>query len=265
MSRINQVLLAGLLSSALLPNVYAEEAAAPAAPASPHTLTANIGLYGQYVFRGITYTRERPALQGGFDYSHSSGIYLGVWGSNVDKDALAGNTMEIDLYGGYLHSFNDDWSMNVGFLEFYYPDTNKTAVGNQNVNTLELNAAVTYKWLTLKESVSVTDFFGINSASGASGDSQGTNYTELNFNYKLPVQDINLALHVGYQNVRNLNDASYTDFLIGFNKDFSVASSTGWNAGVNFTTTDANDSVYVDAKGRTTGDDQVILFLKRTF
>ena len=57
--------------------------AAPAAPASDHTFTGNVGLFSQYIFRGLTQTDRQPAIQGGFDYSHSSGFYLGTWASNI--------------------------------------------------------------------------------------------------------------------------------------------------------------------------------------
>ena len=53
------------------------------APAGPHTLTGNVGLFSSYRFRGIDQTAGKPALQGGFDYSHASGIYVGNWNSNV--------------------------------------------------------------------------------------------------------------------------------------------------------------------------------------
>ncbi|HEY9268908.1 MAG TPA: TorF family putative porin, partial [Methylotenera sp.] len=87
-----------------MPAAYAEDAAAApaAAPASPHTLSTNIGFFTDYTFRGISYTRERGAVQGGIDYSHSSGLYLGVWGTNVHNAALYGNTVEVDVYGGYI-------------------------------------------------------------------------------------------------------------------------------------------------------------------
>ncbi len=237
-----------------------------AAPASPHTLSANIGLFGQYVFRGITYTNERPALQGGFDYSHSSGLFLGVWGSNVDKNALYGNTLEIDLYGGYVHQFTPDLGVNVGFLQFYYPDNEK--LNGESANTTELNAAVNWKWFQLKYSYAVSDFFGLNNKSlgDGHGDSKGSDYVELNFNYTLPY-DINLALHAGHQTVEGRDIADYTDYLVGVNKNFSIAGSTGWNAGVNFTSTNASHRWYVDssASARFTGDDHVVLFVKRTF
>lgn len=53
--------------------------------------------------------------------------------------------------------------------------------------------------------------------------------------------------------------------MLGFNKDFSIAGSAGWNAGVNYTTTNAGDSWYEDAKDWETGNDCLIGYIKRTF
>ncbi|MBA3695911.1 MAG: hypothetical protein H0W85_03905 [Methylotenera sp.] len=267
------VLLAGLLVSAIglspKANAADEAVAAPvvatAEPASPHSFTTNIGFFSDYTFRGISYTKERGAVQGGFDYAHSNGLYAGVWASNVHKDALYGNTVELDLYGGYLHQFTPDVNVNVGFLQFFYPDNDKPGGVGDSPNTTELNAAVTYKFLTLKHSYAISNFFGINNAAGGNGNSRGSGYTELNVNYKLPVADLNLALHVGHQTVHNYSIANYTDWLVGVNKDFSIAGSKGWNAGLNYTTTNADDSWYVDASGWKTGDDRVIGYIKRTF
>lgn len=258
------------LGLAIATLVLAEEAVSAAAEEeSPHSLTANIGFFGQYVFRGITYTRERPAIQGGFDYAHVSGAYLGVWATNVDKDALYGNTAEIDVYGGFANTFGDTGiGYDVGFLQFYYPDNDK--LSGESANTLELNGAVSYEWFTLKYSRAVTDFFGykgLDKGPGADGkgSSRGSDYLELNFNYTLPWWDVNLVLHAGHQRVKHRSDFNYTDYLIGVNKDFSVGKSTGWNAGVNYTMTTADDNIYVDAGGKHNAKDHVIFFLKRTF
>jgi len=272
------VLLASILVSAfgIMSTAHAADEATPAAapavaaaePASPNSFSSNIGFFSDYTFRGISYTKERGAVQGGFDYSHSSGLYAGVWASNVNHDALFGNTVELDLYGGYLHQFTPDVGINVGFLQFFYPDNNHAGTNGVggSPNTTELNAAVTYKWFTLKESYAVTNFFGLNNAAGGNGDSRGSSYTELNFNYKVPaLYDINLAAHVGHQTVHNYSSLNYTDWLVGVSKDFSIAGSTGWNAGLNYTTTNANDNLYVDASGFKTGDDRVIGYIKRTF
>src|SRR4051812_25230360 len=58
------------------------QTADPAQPASPHTFTGNVAVATDYRFRGISQTFKQPAIQGGFDYSHSSGFYVGNWNSN---------------------------------------------------------------------------------------------------------------------------------------------------------------------------------------
>jgi len=62
---IKKTVIAGALAAALTPGLVSAQQAP--APASPHTLTGNLGLYSQYVFRGLTQTDKDPALQGGGD------------------------------------------------------------------------------------------------------------------------------------------------------------------------------------------------------
>src|SRR3954469_18200259 len=67
-------------------------APATAAPEPDFTFTGNVGIYSQYVFRGVSQTNEKPALQGGFDLGHKSGLYVGTWLSNISwlSDASPG-------------------------------------------------------------------------------------------------------------------------------------------------------------------------------
>ncbi len=264
MNKTNSLLLAGVLSATLMAsvNVRAEEAAAPAAaPASPHTFTANVGIFNDYLFRGVSYGKERGAIQGGIDYSHASGFYAGVWGSSIEKDSLAGNTTEIDLYGGYVYPINADLSLNVGFLQFYYPN-HKTCQACSSQNTTELNAALTYKYFTLKHSYVVSDWFGLRG-------SDGSGYTEFNVAYPLPITQItglNIAAHVGHQRVETWSAGDYTDYLIGVNKDFAIAGSTGYNVGVNYSYNDGDTSAYLPmADGYKQVGSHTMFYLKRTF
>lgn len=83
---MNKTLLsAALAATCILPQL----ALAQSAPASPHTLTGNLGFVTDYRFRGISQTFEQPAIQGGIDYSHASGFYAGTWASNVYGGASA--------------------------------------------------------------------------------------------------------------------------------------------------------------------------------
>src|SRR3954467_4253717 len=93
---------------------------APAAPASPHTLTGNFGFFSQYIFRGLTQTDRKPALQGGFDFAHKSGFYAGTWASNIswlqDSNAYSrGGSLEWDFYGGWKPTIGD-FTFDIGTL-----------------------------------------------------------------------------------------------------------------------------------------------------
>lgn len=80
-------------------------------------LSATLGATTDYRFRGISQTGSDPALQGSIDWAHDNGLYLGVWGSNVDlPDAHA----EIDTYGGYTFSSNG-YNFDLGGIYYWYP------------------------------------------------------------------------------------------------------------------------------------------------
>ena len=43
------------------------------------TTSANVGLYSDYRFRGVSQTDEGIAIQGGFDADFGNGFYVGNW------------------------------------------------------------------------------------------------------------------------------------------------------------------------------------------
>ena len=47
------------------------------------SLSGNIGLTTDYVWRGMTQNAGDPSVSGGFDLEDDSGFYLGVWAANV--------------------------------------------------------------------------------------------------------------------------------------------------------------------------------------
>ncbi len=273
MNKTNSLLLAGVLSATLMTslNVRAEEAAAaaPAAePASPHTLTANVGFYSDYVFRGLGYAKN-GAIQGGMDYSHASGFFAGVWGSNVNDYQIGGlqdptvagaknNNLEIDLYAGYIRELAKDLTMNVGVLQFIYPHNAKNSSGKA-ADTTELNAALTYKFATVKANYQVSDSYGL-------PNSDGSYYLEAGIVYPVAqMPGLNLTARIGNMKyVSPYSPLDYTDWGIGVNKDFAIASSTGWNASLSYSSTDADSKLYT-IDGTNQGKDKVLFSLKRTF
>lgn len=167
---------------------------AQAAETSPHSFTANVGLYSQYVFRGLTQTDGNPAIQGGFDYTHANGFYAGVWGSNISwlTDAnyyKSGGSAEIDTYGGYRHSFGDI-GIDVGYLRYWYPGD--TAPGIAEADTDELYVGASWKWFTVKYSYSLGDTFGVR-------DAQGTYYLDISASVPVGETGLTLGAHYGMQ------------------------------------------------------------------
>src|SRR5262249_56877167 len=103
-------------------------AAAPATPPEPDwTLSANVGLFSQYVFRGISQTNEKPAVQGGFDVGHKSGFYVGTWASNIswlsDANPDVSAPIEWDFYGGSHLALPQEFVAPFGILYFCDPGT----------------------------------------------------------------------------------------------------------------------------------------------
>lgn len=218
---------------------------AVAAEESPHSITGNLSLVSDYAFRGISQTLEAPAIQGGFDYAHASGIYLGTWGSNVSENLYDSN-MELDLYGGYSHAFNDDFSINVGGLYYHYPNAQTF-----DPDTFEVYAGATWKWFNAKLSYATTDLFGV-------ADSEGSTYAELNFNYPLPM-DIGFTAHYGWTEVDGAGNSGldYEDWKIGLTKSLG-----GFNFGLAYTDTDLPAFA---PKGDDINDGRFILSVGKTF
>src|SRR3989449_7363339 len=107
-------------SASLSAPVIAQQAAATP---PPPPVTGNITLASEYRFRGIDQTYGNPAIQGGFDYAHASGLYAGNWNSNVSQGAgFPGGNIEMDFYGCYKRAFGD-LGLDVGFIYYYYPGT----------------------------------------------------------------------------------------------------------------------------------------------
>ncbi len=166
-----QTLIAAALVGALAPAVSSAEEAK-----SPYTLTGNIGLFSQYIFRGLTQTNREPAVQGGFDFSHESGFYLGNWNSNVswltDSKAYASNSIEMDFYGGWRTTFADDFTFDIGTLYYAYPgNINRDLLGGQccaSANTWEGYFSLGWKWITFKNSFSLmSNTFGVRDSAGS--------------------------------------------------------------------------------------------------
>ena len=102
-------------------------AGATIASAEDRTLDLSYTAAGtsDYVFRGVSLTREDPAFQASIDATYGI-AYVGVWGSNVDFGGA--ETAELDFYGGFKPVWKSplgDVHFDLGVIYYAFPNVNK--------------------------------------------------------------------------------------------------------------------------------------------
>jgi len=261
---MKKIILASAIASAFAAQgaAAADEAPAAAPAATPeHVVTYNLGVTSDYVFRGISQSRNRPAVSAGVDYSHTpSGFYVGTWASTIswvndsypagDLANRANTPMEVDFYGGFKGEAFGGLGFDVGAIHYHYPHHQLknvaapaagplagAAPGGLDANTTEVYGKVSYGPVYLKVNYAIGDAIFVSNKAGSI-------YYDLGAD--VPVMEgLVVNLHYGRWNFKNdpgFNDPAYpatiynySDWKIGLTKDFgsglsgSIAA-TGTNA-----------------------------------
>jgi uncharacterized protein (TIGR02001 family) len=156
-------------------------AAAPAwaddapAPAPDFTITGGANVSTQYRFRGISQSDNRPVFQGTFTITHKSGFYISTWGSSATGNSAVdiGGT-EIDVYGGYSHSFAG-FTLDGGVYGYLYPGSTHAfsnyevaglKIPSQNYFEVYADASKTFGPVTTKAGINWAPKQGIFKSSG---------------------------------------------------------------------------------------------------
>ncbi|WP_421866276.1 TorF family putative porin [Motiliproteus sp.] len=173
-----------------------------ASSASMAEISANISLTNDYRYRGISQSAENTAVQGGFDYAHDSGLFVGTWASNVDFGSGDNTNIEHDIYVGYWGEINEDLSYDVTFYRYIYS-------GSSGQNYNEISVGVDYMGARLAY-WNAWDYFG--------GDNT-LEYLEANYSLDLP-EEISLTLHAGYNFGDELkaDNSEYIDYSVSLSK-----------------------------------------------
>lgn len=240
--------------------------AAPAKAEPEFTIAGNAGLFSDYRFRGYSQTDYNPALQGGIDFAHKSGFYLGNWNSNVNSTLYNGASLEMDFYGGYKATFGE-FGLDVGTIYYYYPGTG--AYGPFEADNWEVYIGGSWGPLSAKYYYSFTDFFGLNSqALGLPGDidTKGSQYLDLTGTFDLG-SGWGVVGHVGWQKIKRgrdigLIDDSVLDYKVGVTYDIA---GSGWIGGLAVIgTSESNLFLESDLSGGA-GKTRVVVSVTKTF
>lgn len=217
-----------------------------------HSTSANVGLFSDYLFRGISFSDDKPAIQGGFDYAHSSGLYLGTWASNLsilnDDDETSETNIEIDIYGGFASEFGESGiGYDLGMVRYIYPGTNS----DQDIDYNEYYGGLSYSYFSAM--VFYTDDWG--------NTGEDEIYYKLGFDYDLPY-GLALSAHYGYTD-SDRNDGtdlsdSYSDYGIGLTKGFA---GLDWSVGYYGTDSDGEDFAATEDNA----DDRFVISVSSSF
>jgi uncharacterized protein (TIGR02001 family) len=200
--------------------------------------SASVALSSEYVWRGISQSDEDPAISGSFDVGHNSGLYAGVWSSNVDygDDASA----EVDLYAGFAGDFGDTGvGYDVGILRYIFP--------GEDYNFNEVYGSLSYSIFSI----------GVAHSSDALGSGEDSTYYSLDAGYDLPM-GFTIAAGYGYYDLDDLDlgESGYGNYYIGLSKSYA-----GFGFDITWTDTDSDAE---DFFGDDLSDDRFIFTISKS-
>jgi hypothetical protein len=255
-------------------------AAALAAPitatAEAPPVTGNMTITSDYRFRGISQTYLGPAIQGGVDYTHPTGLYLGNWNSSVTSLVFTGGSgIEMDLYLGYRKNFGDV-GIDVGTIYYWYP---RAKFAGEAFDNWEVYAGASWKWVSGKLFYALSDYFGLDDTQanggywalrntdpaiplGGRGNSRGTYYLDLTATVPL-TKELGVVAHYGMLKVEKYGELDYNDWKLGVTYDLN-----GWVFGAAYVDTDADANWYYTTGSRgakDSGKATVVFSVTKTF
>ena len=168
-------------------------------------VTTNLGATSDYRYRGISQTQNAPAIQGGVDYSHSSGFYAGNWNSSVSSLVYTnGAGIETDLYAGYKKEIKGI-TFDVGSYNYFYP---RASVNKTNYDTREVYVGAAKGPVSIKVSQSLGDYF-------AASNSRGSRYYQADVAYPIAGTKASILAHAGRTDVANQTVLDSNDYNAG--------------------------------------------------
>lgn len=196
-------------------------------PLGKFDVSMSVTMASDYIWRGQSQTAGEAAIQGSLDVAHESGLYAGVWASNVDDWAFPGNTsgadIEVDYYIGYGYSFTDDISADIQLAKYTYPQASQW-------NGYEVIPSITAYGFTLGYKYGVET--GVHPT-----------YTWVGYEYGLPY-DMTLSATYGLTDSKAGGD-DYKDWSVGLGKTI-----LGVDVSLTYTDTDIDSEVCAATYGK---------------
>ena len=195
-----------LASPALAQDEYEEEADAI-------EISGNVSLVSDYRFRGVSFSDEDIAVQGGIDIAHESGFYVGTWASSLEEGAGPFGHTELDLYAGFGTDIAEGVSFDIGLLYYAYPNSTPgvdteyfepyASIGT-TLGPVEAGVGVAYAW-----------------DQDSLGDDNVYFYGDLGT--AIPDTPVSLSAHLGYsEGSLDYGSGGYLDWSLGATASYDI-------------------------------------------
>jgi len=218
-------------------------------------LTGNASLASDYRFRGVSQTQNAPAIQGGIDYAHSSGFYIGNWNSSVSSQVyLQGAGIESDIYGGIKKAIGPV-TVDLGLYSYIYPRAKTGISSPDKYDTNEAYVGLAVGPVSAKVSQAYSNYFG-------TANSKDTRYYEVNLSQPV-TKTVSLVAHAGRTDVANQTVGDYDDFNAGI-----VVKALGFDFGARYHWNDRMTSTFKTnntVNGQKNYDNAVVVTATRFF
>lgn len=206
---------------------FAQDEAAAEEASGPITIVGGAAVVSDYRFRGVSLSDKDFAVQPYLTIKHESGLYAGVWGSNLAENP--GDDIEVDLYAGFAGG--DAITYDIGATYYVYP-------GISDFNYVE----ITGKLGTGVGPATV----GAQVSYVPSQDNTGNNdnlYLAGSLGYAVPNTPATLTATVGYE------DGAFADKKIDWSLGASVAMGSGFTVSAAYVDTDRKSTfAFKDSK-----------------
>ena len=178
--------------------------------------TTNLGVVSEYLLRGIEGS-DGIAVQGGFDWSGASGLYLGSWASELGGPGKVGD-FELDLYGGWTGTLGAV-TLDLGAVQYTYPEDER----NPDYDYPEVYARLGIGVLAL-QLYYATDFYGdaIKAAADLAGKGNEGWYGNAIATFPLS-KDVSLVIQGGHSSGDGVEVAygdSYSDYGVALTQTY---------------------------------------------
>jgi len=186
--------------------------------ASSISVTGNIALSTDYMFRGLSQTDNSFEVSGGFDATYGI-FYLGTWASNLDFSPAPNAPMELDIYGGIRPTFGPI-STDFGMIFYNYPYARDDKLGAGEYDYFEGYGKVSASPIT-NLTVGASMFY----SPEFFGHTGSAEYYEGNASYVL-TKALSLSGAFGYQHIDDVSGI----LNLGISDNYTV-----WNVGGTYT------------------------------